>query len=105
METVTLIPSLYTHYTYQKGSSYTITGERVSIDPDGEEYWEYQYDFLDRLIGVKKNGVTVAEYTYNATGLRVKKENSLEETYYLYNQSDQLIYEQENILLEWTRTE
>ena len=80
----------------KKGSSYTITGERVSIDPDGEEYWEYQYDLLDRLIRVKKNGVTVAEYTYNATGLRVKKENSLEETYYLYNQSDQLIYEQEN---------
>ena len=45
---------------------------------------------------MKKSGVTVAEYTYNATGLRVKKENSLEETYYLYNQSDQLIYEQEN---------
>ncbi len=58
--------------------------------------WEYEYDLLDRLIKVSKNGTSVAEYTYNAGGLRLKKENSEQEIYYIYNLSGQIIYEQEN---------
>jgi len=30
----------------KKGTSYTISGDSVTIDPEGEEYWEYEYDQL-----------------------------------------------------------
>ncbi len=67
-------------------STITIT-ERTEI---------YEHDLLDRLIKVSKNGTSVAEYTYNDGGLRLKIENGVQEIYYVYNLSGQVIYEQEN---------
>jgi len=80
----------------KKGTSYTISGDSVTIDPEGEEYWEYQYDLLDRLISVRKNGVIIANYTYNHKGLRLKKENYDTTTYYVFGINDTILYEQEN---------
>ena len=46
----------------------TLTGEKVT--------WEYGYDLLNRLTKVTKNGVNVAEYVYDESGLRLKKQGT-----------------------------
>ena len=48
------------------------------------EYWEYEYDLLNRLIEVRKNGTIVAEYEYDPEGLRVVKRAKGETTHYIF---------------------
>jgi RHS repeat-associated protein len=80
----------------KKGNSYTISGDSVIFALDGEEYWEYEYDLLDRLTKVRKNGTTVAEYIYNHEGLRIKKDNINSTTYYTFGLNGEVLYEQED---------
>jgi RHS repeat-associated protein len=80
----------------KKGTGYTISGDSVIFALDGEEYWEYEYDLLDRLTSVRKNGITVASYTYNHEGLRIKKENLDTTTYYTFGLNGEVFYEQED---------
>ena len=79
----------------RKGTSFTITGDGIELKDEGE-YWEYRYDLLNRLTEVKKNGVTVAKYSYDETGLRVKKESGDGTIYYVFNLEGQVLYEEEN---------
>jgi RHS repeat-associated protein len=79
----------------KKGTGYTISGDGVTLTPDGE-HWEYEYDLLDRLTKVKKNGVTVTSYTYNHEGLRIKKENLESTTYHTFGLNGEVLYEQED---------
>ena len=79
----------------RKGTSFTITGVVIELKDEGE-YWEYRYDLLNRLTEVKKNGVTVAKYSYDETGLRVKKESGDGTIYYVFNLEGQVLYEEEN---------
>jgi RHS repeat-associated protein len=80
----------------KKGTGYTISGDSVIFALDGEEYWEYEYDLLDRLTSVKKNGITVASYTYNHEGLRIKKEDLDRTIYYTFGLNGEVLYEQED---------
>jgi YD repeat-containing protein len=42
----------------KKGNKYTINGDKVTLESgNGAEYWEYQYDLLNRLSKVIKNGM------------------------------------------------
>ena len=70
----------------KKGNSYTFEGEQVNFTTSGEgvEYWEYEYDLLNRLIEVRKNGMIVAEYGYAPEGLRVVKRAKGETTHYIF---------------------
>jgi RHS repeat-associated protein len=53
----------------------------------------YEYDSLNRLIKVKDNGVTVAEYIYNGTGQRIKKVASGVTKFFHYDLSGHIIAE------------
>jgi RHS repeat-associated protein len=39
--------------------------------------WEYSYNAIGRLVQVKRNGVAVESYTYDANGNRLSEENAL----------------------------
>ena len=58
-----------------KGNQFVINGDNVTFTTTGAgvEYWQYQFDLLNRLIAVKKNGTIVSEYAYDPEGLRVVK--------------------------------
>ncbi len=61
---------------------------------DSDELWNYSYDVLNRLIRVSKNGTIVASYTYNADGLRVKKEKEERTDYYVFDLNGNVLYEE-----------
>ncbi|NLW46456.1 MAG: hypothetical protein GXY86_03850, partial [Firmicutes bacterium] len=67
----------------KKGNTFTISGDTVTFTEtsgEGVEYWEYEYDLLNRLVEVKKNGSTVAEYGYDPEGFRVVAKKYLNDT-------------------------
>ena len=70
----------------KKGNVFEISGDTVNFTTSGEgvEYWEYEYDLLNRLIKVTKNGTIVAEYAYDPEGLRVVKRAKGETTHYVF---------------------
>ncbi|NLY75935.1 MAG: hypothetical protein GX075_11645 [Firmicutes bacterium] len=71
----------------KKGNKYEISGDTVTFTKtSGEdvEYWEYQYDLLNRLIKVTKNGKIISEYAYDPEGFRVVKKAKGEITHYVF---------------------
>ncbi len=80
----------------KKGSSYTINGDTITFNSDGGEYWEYEYDLQNRLTKVVKNGNLVAEYAYDHSGLRLKKNSAGHNTYYVFGLNGEVLYEQED---------
>jgi RHS repeat-associated protein len=88
-----------------KGKVYTIVGEELIFDNDEGEYWEYEYDLLNRLTRVSKsetgtdNVQVVAEYVYDHNGFRVKKvryaETGAETIYYVFGLSGEVLYKEE----------
>lgn len=79
----------------KKGSCYRVVGDEVIFDPAGGDYWEYEYDLLNRLTKVIKNGETVAEYLYDEAGYRLKKTGKGSEIYYVFSTDGQILYEEE----------
>ena len=78
----------------KKGTNYTIHEDQVTIHSEGE-WWEYEYDLLNRLMSVQKNGQFVAAYVYDWAGRRVKRMGAERGTeYFIYNQWGQLFYEE-----------
>lgn len=75
-----------------KGNKFTIDGDKVTFTTTGEavEYWQYQYDLLDRLVAVRKNNALVAEYAYDPEGLRVVKKARGETIHYVYEGTEPL---------------
>jgi len=63
---------------------------------NGDTIWNYEYDLLSRLTEVRKNDRTVAEYLYDAAGLRLMKTDDSGVTYYVFDLNGQVLYEQEN---------
>ncbi|NLW48269.1 MAG: IS3 family transposase [Firmicutes bacterium] len=63
---------------------------------DGSVIWEYQYDLLNRLESVMKNGVQVASYIYDESGLRLKKTGTNATVYNVFDIGENVLYEQEN---------
>ena len=81
----------------KKGTNYDLVGAGLHIRNEGE-YREYSYDLMNRLVSVSKNGLPVASYYYNSSGKRVKKASIANgTTYYAYNMSGQLVYEEKGI--------
>jgi RHS repeat-associated protein len=79
----------------QKGNKFTNENDRVvftATEGPGVEYWEYDYDLLNRLIEVRKNQKVVAQYGYDPTGLRVVKRSGSETTHYVF-EGDEPIFE------------
>ena len=60
----------------EKGNTYIVSGDTVTFTTGGEGvvYWQYEYDVFNRLVSVKKNGLVVARYVYDPSGLRIVKE-------------------------------
>src|SRR5690554_2377543 len=79
----------------KKGEAYSIVGEEVVFEPENGDYWEYEYDLLNRLTKVTKNTETVAEYLYDESGYRLKKTGKSAETYYAFSTDGQILYEEE----------
>lgn len=80
----------------QKGQHFTIEGDTDIFDPEGKDLWTYEYDLLNRLTKVEKDGKVVAEYLYDEAGLRLQKKGSDTTVYYVFDQNGQVLYEEEN---------
>lgn len=80
----------------QKGEYFTIEGDTVVFDPEEKDLWTYEYDLLNRLTKVEKDGKVVAEYLYDEAGLRVQKKSPDTTVYYVFDQSGQVLYEEED---------
>lgn len=63
---------------------------------DGSVTWEYRYDLLSRLESVTKNGVQLASYIYDESGLRLKKQGKDKAVYYVFDTGGNVLYKQEN---------
>jgi len=86
-------------YMYALGSDrlLSVASKQFGYDENGhviaDSRFQYRYGDHNRLTNVLSNGATMAEYTYNALGQRVKKATSATSTHYHYNQDGQLIAE------------
>jgi len=87
----------------KKGNSYNIGNNTVTFTTtkgEGIEYYEYEYNLENRLSRVKKNNEIIAEFKYNADGMRIKTEEKLEKeqtkrtTYYIYGYSGKVLMEE-----------
>ena len=76
------------------GNKCAVTRERRGLPEESGRY-EYQYDSLNRLTGVSRNGKLLREYNYDAYGNRkiFKDVQKGEETHYEYNAVNQLVRE------------
>ena len=71
----------------KKGNTFVISGDTVTFTKtsgEGVEYWEYQYDLLNRLIKVTKNGKIISEYAYDPEGFRVVKKAKGQTIHYVF---------------------
>lgn len=70
----------------KKGNRFTIYDDMVTFTTSGEgvEYWEYEYDLMNRLTKVLHNGAVAAEYAYDPEGLRVVKRAKGQTTHYIF---------------------
>jgi RHS repeat-associated protein len=82
----------------EKGNKFSIASDQVIFitkSGTGVEYWKYEYDLLNRLVKVQKNGATVVEYGYDPEGLRVvKKSTENGTTHYVFDGTEP-IYEKQ----------
>jgi RHS repeat-associated protein len=108
-ETITQRYPIVRDYSYYPNSSRLKSNEKYDFeyDPNGnlvkktklikdKAIWNYDYDLLNRLIKVTKNDQTVAEYMYDDSGLRLKKQGPKNTTYYTFDTGGNVLYEQEN---------
>ena len=89
-----------TNYSYSNNKLLSSTGVKpftFSYDNNGntisENQRQYVYNQNQRLIKAVENGNTLGEYKYNGNGQRVKKTANGKTTYYIYDQSGNLIEE------------
>jgi RHS repeat-associated protein len=84
----------------EKGNKFTLSGlyddtvTFTATSGDGVEYWKYQYDLLNRLIMVTKNGTIVSEYGYSPDGLREIKRASGVTTHYVFEGTEPIFEKQ-----------
>ena len=85
---------LVDHYQYK----YDIQGNKTQIEkqrrglPEESGRYEYQYDSLNRLKEVQKDGSLLRRYGYDGYGNRSSLENHGKESSYRYNALNQLIF-------------
>ncbi len=93
-------------YCYDANGNLIEKSNRFTVKADGDvelvrsgvgvEYWKYQYDVQNRLVGVEKNGEVIAEYGYDVDGMRILSEVGDKSTRYVYNCLGNVVYEEEN---------
>jgi YD repeat-containing protein len=74
--------------------TYTYDNAGNMITKSGsDESWAYRYDFLNRLIEVKKNDTIIVNYKYDPSGLRVVREKPIgAKTHYVF-EGTEVIFE------------
>jgi RHS repeat-associated protein len=84
----------------EKGNKFDVTNGQVTFvakTGEGVLYWKYEYDLMNRLINVYKNGTKVVEYGYNPDGLRVvKRAANGETTHYVFEGTEPIFEKQIN---------
>lgn len=85
-------------YTANKISAISgITSDHFTHNAKGNltsnDRFQYMYDLNNRLTSIQNVSQTIADYTYDGEGKRVKKQVGDEDTYYLYDQQGHLISE------------
>ena len=87
-----------------KGNQFTVNGDQVTLTTTGTgvEYWQYNYDLLNRLIQVTKNGTIVSIYGYDPDGLRVVKKANGVTTHYVFEGTEPIF--QKNLATGATRS-
>lgn len=79
--------------------SYDPVGNKTGINkirtglPSESGDFQYEYNPLNQLTRVLKNGEELREYSYDAFGNRISKKEGENETNYIYNANNQLIKE------------
>jgi YD repeat-containing protein len=66
----------------------------IDFDVTGGLFYEYEYDLLNRMIGVQRNGQASARYEYDEGGLLFRKTGSGGETTYTWSPNGKLLYEE-----------
>ena len=83
----------------QKGNSYELIGESVLFTRtrgEGVLYWEYSYDLANRLVAVKKNGVSVVSFVYDPLGFRIERiAAGGQREHYVFNLSGDLVWQRD----------
>jgi len=71
------------------------------FDTTAGELWSYAYDIFNRLVKVSKSTAgtaglaTVAEYTYDAENLRIKKTSAKNgDTWFVYGLNGEVLFEE-----------
>ncbi|HZW56798.1 MAG TPA: RHS repeat-associated core domain-containing protein, partial [Nitrososphaerales archaeon] len=96
--TTTYLYSSYNRLTQENTSSWTATltydknGNLKKI-VNGSTSWNYYYDYENHLTGVSKNGANVQNSTYDAQGRRIEQNVSGATVAYVYQGSNNIIYE------------
>jgi RHS repeat-associated protein len=79
----------------EKGTSFTQSGDQITIElPDDQsgEYWLYEWDLLNRLVKVEtwdaqtQSLVTAAEYGYDINNYRIYKRDREGSSHYVFDQ-------------------
>lgn len=76
---------------------YDVEGLPIVIREDtskGSSSYRYEYDALNRITRVEKDLCWLRKYEYDGFGNRRKKNERNEETYYQYNENNQLVREE-----------
>ena len=64
--------------------TYDDNGNRIQ-KMEGDDTWEYVYDYANRLISVEKNQSVMGEYVYDGEGYRIQKTENDVSTTYIYS--------------------
>lgn len=84
------------NYCYDsRGNKSVIEKQRYGLDHENGRY-EYEYDPLQRLEKVKKDGQLLRKYTYDGYGNRTTLIEGNKEINYVYNKGNQLISKYDN---------
>jgi len=82
----------------------TQSTQEIAFGTDNKgTHYKYEYDLLNRMTSVSKNGTVTAEYTYSWKGLRILKqcpdalEGETAKTWYVYSVNGKVLYEEEEI--------
>ncbi len=94
----------------KKGNKYIIDSDTVIFTEksgEGVDYYEYDYNLQNRLNKVTKNGKVIAEFLYDANGMRIKSlehtyDGNVKETNYVYNIAGKVIFEDDISKTEYT---
>jgi RHS repeat-associated protein len=80
---------------------YQDNGSTLIFDTNAGDLWSYNYDIFNRLIKVSKSTAgtaglaTVAEYTYDAENLRIKKSSAKSgDTWFVYGLNGEVLFEE-----------